>query len=463
MMTLTKITIRPDRFFMIRVVVLLGSILWAMMTNQANAQQEQMQFTQPQIRTLTLNEAIALTRAQNIAVKIAETELSAVDEDLKDSKRSVLPVLTTGGTYQRYTKALLFEDGLGGVRSVGRRPGPNGASLNLESSFNVFSGGKVNATIAEAKIRKDMAENNSADQTGNSVLQTAAQYLDLVRKHDLGNIIKDQLTRAETRLKIIHSLYKNQRVTRSDVLRAEVGLSNAQLNKIQNDNDILILNRKLGVLLNLGEELIILPADSANAERPAFELVDGVVKTALDHAYNIKRAEQNIRIQETKLKGVRSNYSPSVSLFSAYGFNYPNNIFYPPIDQLYSIGFIGVKVSYNISSLYHVRHKESAARIRVNNLEQQKELVKLNTRQEVDAQYIKYKEALNRVEVMKKSIEQSKINYRIMTTKYQNQLALLTDLLDADNLLQEALFSLSNAQTSASVLYYQLLYTTGNL
>ena len=62
-----------------------------------------------------------------------------------------------------------------------------------------------------------------------------------------------------------------------------------------------------------------------------------------------------------------------------------------------------------------------------------------------------------------KSIEQATANLKIVSTKYFNQLALLTDLLDADNLYLESSFNLVKAQTDATGYYYRLLYATGKL
>jgi outer membrane protein len=58
---------------------------------------------------------------------------------------------------------------------------------------------------------------------------------------------------------------------------------------------------------------------------------------------------------------------------------------------------------------------------------------------------------------------QAQTNYKIVNTKYLNQLSLLTDLLDADNLYQESRFNLVKAQTDALAIYYHILYTTGHL
>jgi outer membrane protein len=86
-----------------------------------------------------------------------------------------------------------------------------------------------------------------------------------------------------------------------------------------------------------------------------------------------------------------------------------------------------------------------------------------NVKQEAGGLLIKYCEALNRVAVTQKSIEQARANYKIVSTKYFNQLALLTDLLDADNLYQETRYNLVEAETTAQFIYYRLLFTSGKL
>jgi outer membrane protein len=102
-----------------------------------------------------------------------------------------------------------------------------------------------------------------------------------------------------------------------------------------------------------------------------------------------------------------------------------------------------------------------ASKIRRQQLNYVRQNVKDNARQEAAGMVIKYSEALNRITVTEKSIEQARVNYKIVSAKYFNQLALLTDLLDADNLYQESRFNLVQAQTNAQFIYYQLLYTSG--
>ena len=103
----------------------------------------------------------------------------------------------------------------------------------------------------------------------------------------------------------------------------------------------------------------------------------------------------------------------------------------------------------------------AAGKTRLQELNYVQQNIRDNVKQEANGLLIKYQEALNRIKVTEKSIEQASVNYKIVSAKYFNQLALLTDLLDADNLYQESRFNLVQAQTTAQFIYYQLLFTSG--
>ncbi|MOA42200.1 hypothetical protein D3C78_1642300 [compost metagenome] len=58
---------------------------------------------------------------------------------------------------------------------------------------------------------------------------------------------------------------------------------------------------------------------------------------------------------------------------------------------------------------------------------------------------------------------QANENYRIVRMKYLNQLALITDMIDADNSLLEAKFTDVSAKVDAQLKYYQLQHAAGIL
>jgi outer membrane protein len=412
---------------------------------------------------LTLAEAVQFAKSQNKWVQAAGIEENAAGEDRKDAYNAALPTVNVSGSYQRFSDLTVFTAGFSHSTTGPRKPTPNSAALGVDALFNIYSGGRQRALQREQTSRLNLARLNTHDQSGNIALQTAYQYLDLVKLNDLQKFILDQLKRAQTRLNNINALYKNQKVTKSDVLRAEVTLSNVELSLQQNENDIAIANQKLDVLINVPDSVGIAPTDSAGMPKPQISSLLPFIEAAGVSSYSVQKAAESVEVQRARLKGIQSNNTPSLSFYTAYGLNYPNYLFFPPVNQAYAIGFVGLKAQYSISSLYHNKSKVAAGKLRVKELEVQQEAYIDNVRTEVKSYYIKYAEALTRISVNEHSVEQALVNYRIVNTKYLNQLSLLTDLLDADNLYQESRFNLIKAQTDALAIYYHILYTSGNL
>lgn len=421
------------------------------------------QADQTNIYKLSLAEAVAFAKSQNKSVQAANIEEQAVGEDRKDAFNNALPVINAGSSYQRFSDLTLFTDGLSHSTSGPRKPSPNSANAGVDVLFNIYGGGRQRALQKEQSSKLKFAKLNARDISGSEGLQTASQYLEMVRLIEQQKFIVDQLKRAQTRLNNINSLYKNQKVTKSDVLRAEVALSNVELSMQQNENDIAISNQKLNLLINVPESVVISPIDSAGMTKPDILSLLPLIESAKVSSFGVQKAGESVEIQRAKLQGIKSANLPNLSFYGGYGLNYPNYLFFPPVNQAYAVGFVGLKLQYSISSLYQNKRKVTAAELRVKELQIQQEAFSDHVGIEIKSYYIKYREALSRISVNEKSVEQARVNYGIVNTKYLNQLSLLTDLLDADNLYQESRLNLVKAQTDSMVIYYHILYTSGNL
>ena len=92
-----------------------------------------------------------------------------------------------------------------------------------------------------------------------------------------------------------------------------------------------------------------------------------------------------------------------------------------------------MSVSYPLSSLYKNNHRVKETKLAVlmnQNAEEQK---MQQVRVTVRTAFLRHREALRQVEALKLSVKQAEENYRIMQNRYLNQLAILTDLLDANH------------------------------
>ncbi|HXO73850.1 MAG TPA: TolC family protein, partial [Puia sp.] len=314
------------------------------------------------IHTLSLNDVIRIARAQNKLVKASKEEEKASAFELQDARDEVLPNIGVTGAYQRYSKVTVFENGFSGAHSLRRPPDPNSASLVTDAGFLIYGGGRVKKNIGEKQLQSQLARVNTNDQAGETATQAALLYLQIVSLSRQDSLIAGQIRRALIRVKNIRSLYQNQRVTRSDLLRAEVDLSSQQLTQEQTENDISIARDKLAIQLDLPASAEIVVADTsfqlpAIAELPV-EYTPGMPNTP----YALQRFTKQLQLQENKIGLTRSQYYPSVQLFSAYSLNYPNFNVWPYVNDWWALGFIGVKVHYDLSSLYHVKNKVASAK-----------------------------------------------------------------------------------------------------
>ena len=415
----------------------------------------------PETIILSLQEAVNLAKENNDWIAMAKLSKDVAESELKEIKSHALPHVVAQASGKKLSNVTLYEHGLHDSESLPPPPSTYQANFGIEASFNLYSGGKHEAAIEESEIRTKLSEIKIEQQSGSISLQVIQNYLEILRLSKLDSLHKEQINREEIRLKNINSLYKNGKVTRSDVLRAEINLSNEQFSRKENQSDIQIFHNRLTVLLNLPEETNVILKDTAVAsqisELTAFE------NPTANRAYSFLTAKENTALQEAKIKGAKSNFYPSIELISAYEFNYPNYLVFPNLDEAYSIGFIGFKMSYSLSSLYQNNHKVRAEKEHLKELKIKENAVQDHLKLELSSLKIKLEDTKEKIEIAKKNIEQSNVNLKIVSTKYFNQLALLTDLLEADNLYLQSKYKLIEAQTSLLNYYYQILYNTGKI
>jgi outer membrane protein TolC len=134
---------------------------------------------------ITLAEAVKFAKSQNKWIQAANIEENAAGEDHKDVYNAALPTVNISGSYQRFSDLTLFTEGLSHSSTTPRKPTPNSAALGVDALFNIYSGGRQRALQKEQTSRLDLAKINTREQSGIIGLQTATQYLDLVKLTDL--------------------------------------------------------------------------------------------------------------------------------------------------------------------------------------------------------------------------------------------------------------------------------------
>ncbi|MDE6811559.1 MAG: TolC family protein, partial [Muribaculaceae bacterium] len=160
---------------------------------------------------------------------------------------------------------------------------------------------------------------------------------------------------------------------------------------------------------------------------------------------------------------VRSESLPKIGLEAKWTADGPILVEVPPINRNLSYWYVGLGVSYNLSSIY--KNNKAVARSRAATLTASDRLAATseNISLAVRGDYIHYQEAYEELKTLEKSVELADRNYRTTSMRYNADMALITDLLDAANSKLDAEQQLVNARINIIYYYYKLLLTSGKI
>ena len=174
-------------------------------------------------------------------------------------------------------------------------------------------------------------------------------------------------------------------------------------------------------------------------------------------------SEQNTALTALGIKKVKANVRPTLGVTGNFTFANPQIFLYPYNDSWYTLGLIGLKASFPISSLYHNTHKLRKAKLEHEKEEIAHHHINDQIKQEVKEAYLRYQEALIEIDVNEKNKQFAKENARIIKNTYFNKTALVTDLLDADIQVLRTQFELEASKINAQNKYYLLQLAKGIL
>lgn len=128
-----------------------------------------------------------------------------------------------------------------------------------------------------------------------------------------------------------------------------------------------------------------------------------------------------------------------------------------------NIWYIGVGVKYSLSSLFKsnksVRRAKEQLRLSNTAHSVAAETVNNNMQQA----YTMHKQSFVELRTQQKSVELAQQNYQVVSNRYNNQLALITDMIDASNIKLNAELQEVNARINIAYTYYNVRYAAGNI
>ena len=338
-----------------------------------------------------------------------------------------------------------------------------GNGLAVSITQPVYTGGAITNAIELAEIKSTAARYATDFQRDNIRFQLTGLYLDIYKCNNLRSVVEKNIAAAQKVLQEMRARYEQGTALQNDITRYELLVSNLELQLVKINNTIDILNTNLVTIAGLPENTVIIP-DSTILVRSLPK--DGATwwqAEAEQNSPSLSLARSGVDISRKAEELVKSERLPKIGLQAGWNIDGPILVEIPPINRNLSYWYVGVGVSYNISSLYKTNKSLAKSRAATQQALEQFEVARENLSLAVNADYVHYLEAYEELKTQQKSVELAERNYNTTSTRYSADMALITDMLDAANSKLDAEQQLVNARINIIYYYYKLLFTSGKI
>lgn len=408
---------------------------------------------------LTVERLLELGVENSLRLRADRLHEEASGDRTRTARTERLPKVNVGLKGGFVGQPVVFEHGLSDATYPDAPDWSQNYAIDIVQPL--YEGGRIRGSIRRAEIEERIARLGTEADCAEVKLELLRQYMNLFGLWKECDVLHRNIEESERRLKDIRQMKTEGLITNNDVLRSEMRLTDDRLSLREAIDNARIASQQLDIWMGIDEGTIILPDTTllhlAVEPTPYEAYVDAACEN--DPSLRVLRAQTDLARNEVRL--ARATYYPTVSLYAGNALARP---IARTLQDLYNNNWnIGLSISYPLSALYRNRHKvreqQRYVELGRNAEEQRLQQVRMTVR----TAFLRHEEAIERVRALELSVRQAEENYRIMQNRYLEQLAILTDLLDADRLRLESQLRLTTARTEVIYTYYELQKVCGRL
>lgn len=419
------------------------------------------QYLCAQSRTMGIEEMFRLADENSKSIQTYRTGKEVADENLKAAKAQRLPDISASLSGSYWGNGKLWDRDFSNATKIDMpRWGNNFA---LEAQQVVYAGGAISSGIELAELEKQLAEMDWQKNRQDIRFLLVGHYLNLYKLHNQIEVLHKNLELTDQLIANMQARLEEGTALENDITRYELQRETLRLQLAKVEDACKIANHQLVITLHLPEGTVVQPDTTLNDSRIQTLSEANWQELAAQNNLNLQQAETGIKVNRQRVKMERSERLPKISLVAAEHLDGPITIEVPVLDNNFNYWYVGVGVKYNISSLFKNNRKLKAARLNVRKAQETYELAQEQTNHAVQESYVNFLTSFTDLRTQQKSVELADQNYSVTSNRYQNDLALLTDMLDASNMKLSADLGLVNARINVIYNYYKMKYVTHTL
>lgn len=428
-------------------IVTLFFLAWGM---SANAQEK---------RTITLDEAVMLGIQNSKNLHIDEAKIQEATANYLEARNNRLPSLKVSGSALALANADVNLMILPHSDNEGKSPKANSAFYgNVAASLPLYAGGRIKYGIQSAQYLVEASKLSSENDKVAIAYNVSQAYNNLFKASQAIKVFEENLSASQKRDESFQKLEDNGIIARNDKLKASLQTSNIELQLLEAQNNFSIASINMDLLLGLPDTTEIDIDENYIDELSQSHPVSYYLNEATGNRKDLQAIDYQRKAADLGLKSAKAESLPTIALTGGY---IAADV--PKILTILNAANIGVGIQYNIDNLWKKNSSLLRAEAQQKQLSATNDLLSDQIKLEVNRDFQNSEFAKRKIAVYEKAADQANENYRVTKNKFDNGLATITELLDADAAQITKNINVVNAKADAALANRKLLQTSGIL
>lgn len=411
-------------------------------------------------RSMTIDELFGLVETGSKTLRMQKTGVDVAIRGIEEARSRRLPDINASLAASYNGNVLMTDRDFGNARGLSQ---PHfGNSFALEAQQVVYAGGAISSGIRLAELQRAQSE-NAVEMTRNQMRFIAlGQYLELLKLENGIKVYDSNIALTEKLIADIKSRQAQGMALKNDVTRYELQMESLKLGKRRLEDQKSIMNHQLCNTIGL-ENTVVVPSMTLDNMEDDNLMEKDLQAEVAGNSPQIRQAALGVKMAEQQLKLAKSEMLPKVAIVVADNFTGPFNYDIPPIDKNFNIWYVGVGVKYSISSLFKSNKSVRKAKEQLRQSHDTHAMAGEAVDNSMQQAYTMHRQAFAELHTQQKSVELAQQNYTVVNNRYLNQLALITDMIDASNIKLNAELQEINARINIAYTYYNIRYVAGSI
>lgn len=392
---------------------------------------------------LTLSRAVETALARNPSLQAAGFGVLSAQEKVIQARSGAMPQVHLSGQSSRTTnpmwafgtklnqESITFQD-----VDPDRLNNPDGITnyaSNLSVSWPVYDSGQTWYGLQQAHLNQEAAALFNEHTRQQVIANTITAYIGALFARENKIVIRQISDTARSHLKMVQSRYDGGFVAKSDLLRAQVQIADLEQQLAEAKSQADIAKCRLNVAMGVAGDVNYTLSTPLKAGDPIVGSLDTWISNALSNRSDLKHLAFQRQIAQKEIDKSRASRNPSVSLAGNYEIN--------------SEDFDGSATNYTIAAIVsmplftggRISAKVREAQMNLNQTKTRLRGMEQQICGEIRQAFFNAQSAWERIQVNQAAVGQSRESLRIVKNRYNSGLFTITDLLDAQVMVQQSL------------------------